>query len=426
MTNYLTGFGNYVQSEALDAALPTSQNSPLEVPYGLYPEQITGTPFTSLRGENLHSWLYRITPSSVHSEFEPYPEGNLKAKIPNLLAPTQHRWHPFAYPANRTTFLAGLLPIAGIDGVDAGHGAMFYVYRITENMTDEYFYNADGEMLFIPQEGAIQLRTEFGNLDIEPAEIAVVPRGIKFQIHLIDERARGYLCENFGNPFQLPELGVMGANALANPRHFLLPEASYEEREGRFRLIAKFSGHLWKAAIEHSPLDVVAWHGNYVPYKYDLRFFNTMNTVSYDHPDPSIFTVLTSPTAHRGVANCDFVIFPKRWLVAEHTFRPPYYHRNTMSELMGLIYGRYDAREGFLPGGISVHNCMTGHGPDATTYAHAAKAADNPTVSNDSLAFLLETHALWKPTEFALHCKEHDKNYLQCWQGLPKRFNNHK
>ncbi|HEX6160150.1 MAG TPA: homogentisate 1,2-dioxygenase domain-containing protein, partial [Thermoanaerobaculia bacterium] len=267
------------------------------------------------------------------------------------------------------------------------------------------------------------LRTELGHVEVKPGEIAVIPRGTKFRVELQGDDARGYLCENFGAPFRLPDLGPIGANGLANPRDFLSPVAAYEEVEGDFELIAKFGGTLWSARIDHSPLDVVAWHGNYAPYKYDLARFNAINTVSFDHPDPSIFTVLTSPSDTPGTANCDFVIFPPRWMVAENTFRPPYFHRNVMNEYMGLIYGEYDAKaEGFVPGGGSLHNCMSGHGPDAATFEAASNAKLEPRYLGETLAFMFETRYVIRPTRFALETPLLQRDYWRCWQGIQKHF----
>ena len=290
-------------------------------------------------------------------------------------------------------------------------------------MASRFFYDADGELLIVPQAGALRLATEFGLLDVAPGEIAVIPRGVRFRVELRDASARGYLCENFGAALRLPELGPIGANGLANARDFLAPIAAFEERDGRFELMAKFGGRLWTAALDHSPLDVVAWHGNYTPYKYDLARFNVINTVSFDHPDPSIFTVLTSPSDTAGTANVDFVIFPPRWMVGEDTFRPPWFHRNVMSEYMGLVRGVYDAKaEGFAPGGGSLHNCMTGHGPDAATFERASSAALAPQKIDDTLAFMFESRYVIHPTRFALDAPQRQKNYQACWEGLAKRY----
>ncbi|HSP33744.1 MAG TPA: homogentisate 1,2-dioxygenase domain-containing protein, partial [Thermoanaerobaculia bacterium] len=266
-------------------------------------------------------------------------------------------------------------------------------------------------------------RTEFGVLDVERAEICVIPRGVKFRVELPDGTARGYVCENYCAFLRLPELGPIGANGLAAARHFLSPVAAFEERDGDCEVIAKFGGNLWSAKMDHSPLDVVAWHGNYAPYKYDLRLFNTINTVSFDHPDPSIFTVLTSPSEVAGTANLDFVIFPPRWMVGEHTFRPPYFHRNFMNEYMGLVFGVYDAKaEGFEAGGGSLHNCMSAHGPDAETFEAASSAKLEPQQIRDTLAFMFETRFVLRPTAHAMNAPQLQRDYIECWQDLKKNF----
>ena len=226
---------------------------------------------------------------------------------------------------------------------------------------------------------------------------------------------------NYGAPLRLPELGPIGANGLANPRDFLAPVAAFEDDEAPHEIVAKAGGHLWSARVGHSPLDVVAWHGNVHPYKYDLARFNVINTVSYDHPDPSIFTVLTSPSDTPGVANCDFVIFPPRWMVAEGTFRPPWFHRNVMSELMGLVHGLYDAKAtGFVPGGVSLHNCMSAHGPDRATWEKATAAPLAPQKIDDTLAFMFETRWVIAPTRAAMESPTLQKDYDGCWADFPK------
>ncbi len=418
--SYLNGLGNHVESEALEGALVKGRNSPQKVPYGLYAEQLSGSAFTVARHANLHSWLYRIRPSVLHSDFTEVPHV-LLAKTPfnnQPTPPTQMRWNPMPYSTDSRDFIQSLKVLAG------NEGAAIYLYAANASMENEFFYNADGDFLIVPQEGALRFKTEFGLLDVKPGEIVVIQRGIKFQVMLLEEKARGYICENFGLPFRLPDLGVIGANGLANPRDFQLPVAAYEKMEGNFKLLAKFQGHLWTADLQHSPLDVVAWHGNYVPYKYDLSLFNTINTVSFDHPDPSIFTVLTSPSMIPGVANVDFVIFPPRWMVAKDTFRPPYYHRNIMNEYMGLIFGTYDAKQtGFLPGGGSLHNCMSAHGPDAEAFHQATNKNLEPEYYSNTLAFMFESSQIWRPTAFAMNAEFRQKNYLDCWQGLRANFN---
>lgn len=424
---YLSGFRNHHATEALSGALPTGRNSPQRCPYGLYAEQLSGSAFTAPRSQNLRSWLYRIRPSVAQSAYEPVSIATLATAPPDKPAadPNQMRWDPRPLPDGPTDFIEGLMTIAVNGDASTQTGCGVHVYTFNRNMDQRFLYDADGELLIVPQLGALTLRTELGVLDVVSGEIAVIPRGIKFQVQLghNTEAARGYICENYGSPFELPGLGPIGANGLANPRDFLTPVASYEDMSGNFELIAKFSGQLWTTKLDHSPLDVVAWHGNYAPYKYDLANFNTINTVSFDHPDPSIFTVLTSTSDTPGMANIDFVIFPPRWMVAEDTFRPPYFHRNLMSEFMGLIHGEYDAKaEGFLPGGSSLHNCMSPHGPDAETFEKASSAELAPQRLCDTLAFMFESRYVFQPTPAALDADFRQSNYVDVWGGLESRF----
>lgn len=421
---YQSGFGNELASEALPGALPAGQNSPQRAPYGLYAEQLSGTAFTAPRGANRRSWLYRIRPAAMHGTFERLDSGLLVGGFDDVpTPPSQLRWNPPPIPSQPTDFVEGLVTLAGNGSPAAQRGAAVHVYAANRSMVDRFFYDADGELLVVLQQGGLRIWTELGVIDAFPREVVVIPRGVRFRVELTERSARGYVCENFGAHLRLPELGPIGSNGLANPRDFSTPCARYEDREGAFELVAKFLGQLWRAAIDHSPLDVVAWHGNYAPYKYDLTRFNTLNTVSFDHPDPSIFTVLTSPSDTRGFANVDFVIFPQRWMVAEHTFRPPWYHRNFMSEYMGLVHGTYDAKaEGFVPGGGSLHNCMSGHGPDAATFEQASQAALAPRRLDDTLAFMFESRFVFRPTRFALETAQLQQDYLECWRGLKKHF----
>ena len=424
---YQSGFGNEFATEAVAGALPPGQNAPQTAPLGLYTEQVSGTAFTMPRTANRRSWAYRIRPSVMHPPYQAFSEQGLLRSTPfNEVAapPNQFRWSPFEIPKEPTDFIRGLRTLAGNGDLQTHVGFAIHVYVANQSMTDRFFYNADGELLIVPQTGRLRVHTEFGILDTAPCEICVVPRGIKFRVELLDGHARGYICENYGASFRLPDLGPIGANGLANARDFLTPVAAYDDREGRFEVIAKFQGSLWLTEFDHSPLDVVAWHGNYAPYKYDLNRFNTIGTISFDHPDPSIFTVLTAPSEIAGTANVDFVIFPPRWLVAEHTFRPPWFHRNFMNEFMGLIVGAYDAKEeGFLPGGASLHNCMAGHGPDADTFAKASKAKLEPVHLTDTLAFMFETRYVCRPTKYALDGAELQQEYFECWQSLKRNFN---
>lgn len=424
---YQYGMGSYWYSEALPQVIVKGQNSPQHVPYGLYAEQLSGSAFTRPRHLNLRSWLYRILPSVVHSTFEKTKHEGFHVARELQSMPVQMRWDPMKNPTEKTDFVQGLKTLLFNGSPEQQRGAATLLYSANESMTDSFFYNSDGELLIVPYEGECELFTEFGRLHIAPSDIAVIPRGVRFQVHCLSKVIKGYICENYGSPFTLPDLGPIGSNGLANPKDFLIPEAAFEERKGDFTLYTKFHNQLWQAKMQHSPLNVVAWHGNYAPYKYSLLHFNTINTVSFDHCDPSIFTVLTSPSALPGIANVDFVIFPERWMVAEHTFRPPYYHRNIMSEFMGLVYGDYDAKaEGFNPGGGSMHNCMSAHGPDAQSALKAMKQTLKPEKIKDTLAFMFESSLPWIPTSFALDSGLLQKNYQECWEDIPVMFDKNK
>jgi homogentisate 1,2-dioxygenase len=424
-SQYMTGFGNDFASEALEGALPKGQNSPQRAPYGLYAEKLSGTAFTVPRAANLRSWLYRIRPSVVHGKFQPIDAGLIRTSPQGPpTTPNQLRWDPLPVPDEELDFIDGLVTIATNGDALAQSGIAIHIFRATKSMDERFFYNSDGEMLIVPEQGALGIHTEFGIIELQPGEISVVPRGVKFRVVLKNEIARGYVCENYGSPLRLPDLGPIGSDGLANSRDFKSPVAAYEERSGSFELTTKLAGNLFSCQVEHSPLDVVAWHGNLAPYKYDLRLFNTIGSISYDHPDPSIFTVLTSQSDSPGTANLDFVIFPPRWLVAEGSFRPPWYHRNVMSEFMGLIYGDYDAKTGggFSPGGASLHNCMSAHGPDADAFEKASNADLAPEKLDDTMAFMFESRYLIRPTEFAMATDALQGDYSDCWQGLKSHF----
>ncbi len=422
---YLSGFANEFASEAVPGALPKGQNSPQQAPLGLYAEGISGTPFTAPRHENRRTWTYRIRPSAMHGPYHRIENGLLRSAPFDEAAPPPNRlrWNALPWPETPRDFVDGLVTMAGNGDTSARLGVGIHNYFASRPMKDRVFADADGELLIVPQEGRLLLRTELGALDVAPGEFAVVPRGIKFRVELPDGKARGFICENYGALLRLPELGPIGSNGLANPRDFWTPVASYEDRDGPVQVVQKFEGNLWATELDHSPLDVVAWHGSYVPYKYDLANFMTIGTVSYDHPDPSIFTVLTSPSGLPGTANVDFVVFPPRWQVADHTFRPPWFHRNVMSEYMGLVRGTYDAKaEGFEPGGASLHNCLAEHGPDRATYAQAAAAELKPVYLADTLAFMFETRLVCRPTRFALDTPALQRDYDECWDGFTKNF----
>jgi len=424
MVGYSAGFGNFLSSEALPGALP-DHNSPQRCPYGLYAEQLSGTAFTAPRASNRHTWLYRIRPSVMHSPFTSVEHHALNLEVPGAeLSPNQLRWDPMPIPSAATDFVDGLITYGTNGAPDQQSGTAIHLYAANRHMLKRAFYDADGELLIVPQQGQLLIVTELGQVEVAPLEIAVIPRGVRFRVDLPDGAARGYVCENYGAAFRLPELGPIGANGLACERDFLTPAAWYEDVDTDYELVAKFGGRLWSARMNHSPFDVVAWRGNGAPYKYDLRRFNTIGSVSFDHPDPSIFLVLQSATNTPGVDDIDFAIFPPRWLAMENTFRPPWFHRNIASEFMGLIHGVYDAKAaGFRPGGASLHNCMSGHGPDAETFERARRAdTSRPEKVLDTMAFMFETRRCIRPTRFALESGLLQPDYSACWQGLQKRF----
>ena len=425
---YLSGFGNQFESEAAPGALPVGRNSPQKVAHGLYAELLSGSAFTAPRHANLRTWLYRRVPSvqvgsytlSPHAWLKTGASGGVKAP------PNPMRWSPVAVPdaaRQPLDFIDGLHTMVVNGDADAQTGVAVHLVLANRSMGRRAFINADGEMLIVPQQGRLRITTELGLLDVAPGEVALLPRGMPFKVELPDGVARAYVCENYGAPFRLPELGPIGSNGLANPRDFLAPTAAFEVGVGPYELVKKFGGELWRAAAPSTPFNVVAWHGNLVPFKYDTARFMTLGSISFDHPDPSIFTVLTSPSDTPGTANCDFVIFPPRWLVAEDTFRPPWYHRNLMSEFMGLVHGQYDAKpEGFKPGGASLHNSMVPHGPDEDAFDKASAAALAPHKLDNTLAFMFESRWCFRPTEFAMNGGVLDSRYADCWAGLQDRF----
>ena len=423
-TRYQSGFGNEFATESLPGALPVGRNSPQSCPYGLYAEQFSGTSFTAPRHANRRTWLYRIRPSVSHGSFRLMQGSRLNdSPLQGAVSPDQLRWDPLPDPQQPTDFIDGLHLMAGNESAETLTGCRIYLFAANGPMTDRFFYDADGELLIVPQRGNLTIDTEMGRLLLEPQEIAVIPRGLRFRVATTG--ARGYVCENFGAPFKLPDLGPIGSNGLANPRDFQTPVARFEDRDGSCSMVAKFLERLWVADLNHSPLDVVAWHGNNAPFKYDLRRFNTIGSISHDHPDPSIFLVLHSPSDTPGTSNIDFVIFPPRWLVMENTFRPPWFHRNAASEFMGLIHGAYDAKAtGFVPGGSSLHNCMSGHGPDSAAFDTAmATDTTTPQKLTETMAFMFESRMIIKPSCAALGgTPPLQRDYMEHWNSLRKRF----
>jgi homogentisate 1,2-dioxygenase len=427
-SGYMSGFGNSFETEALPGALPLGRNSPQKVNYGLYAEQLSGSPFTAPQAANQRTWLYRIRPTVRHAgRFQKVDRGQIRTapeRDETELPIGQLRWGQIHIPNQPLTLVSGLRTITTAGDCETHAGMASHVAFVTRSMQREHFFNADGELLIVAQQNKLRFRTEFGAIDIEPGEICVIPRGIIFRAELIDGPARAYVCENYGGAFTLPDRGPIGANCLANPRDFLSPIAAYEDVEEPCTLFVKWGGELFRTQVPHSPLDVVAWHGKYYPYKYDLRRFCPIGAALFDHPDPSIFTVMTSPSETAGTANVDFVIFPERWLIAEDTFRPPWYHRNIMSEFMGLVYGVYDAKpEGFVPGGMSLHNQMLPHGPDSDAFRHASNVELKPVKLENTLAFMFETRFRQRVTTYAANLDTRQDDYIECWNGLNKHFN---
>jgi homogentisate 1,2-dioxygenase len=428
VAGYMPGFGNDFETEALPGVLPRGQNSPQRCAYGLFAEQLSGSPFTAPRGTNERSWLYRMRPSVRHTSRFAKIDMPFWKTAPHLgdheLALGPLRWSPPPAPSGTTDFIAGIRTMTTAGDVNTQTGMSAGLYFANASMVDDYFYNADGELLIVPQAGTLAFRTELGLITVKPGEICVIPRGLKFKVEVIDGPARGYCCENYGAKFTLPNRGPIGANCLANPRDFKTPVAGYEDKETACRVTVKWCGAFHQCTIGHSPLDVVGWHGNYAPYKYDLATFSPVGAILFDHPDPSIFTVMTAPSGEDGTANVDFVIFPERWAVAEHSFRPPWYHMNIMSEFMGLIHGQYDAKpNGFAPGAVSLHNCMLPHGPDRSAFEKASSVELKPHKLTNTLAFMFETRYPQHLTRYAAELTTLQPDYADCWTGLERRFN---
>ena len=423
--SYLSGFGNQFATEAVPGALPQGRNSPQRAPLDLYAELISGTAFTAPRADNRRTWMYRRQPSVVTGRYEAYSQalwtGGASGGVPT--PPDPLRWNPFPIGEATDDFVDGLRTIVANGDVEAQVGVAALVYGASRSMTRRALINADAEMLLVPQQGRVLIRTELGVLEAGPGEVVLLPRGLAFKVELPDGPSRGYVAENYGAQFRLPELGPIGSNGLANPRDFLSPVAAQETSSGDYEIIKKYGGRLWRNTQRSSPFNVVAWHGSLAPCKYDSAHFMTIGSISFDHPDPSIFTVLTSPSDTPGTANCDFVIFPPRWMVAEDTFRPAWYHRNLMSEFMGLVYGQYDAKpDGFKPGGASLHNCMVPHGPDAAAFEKATNMPLAPHKLDNTLAFMFESRYRFVPTDYAMNGGALDVDYLKCWAALEDRF----
>ena len=425
---YMPGFGNDFETEALPGALPQGRNSPQKCAYGLYGEQLSGTAFTAPSHQNERTWCYRIRPSVKHTgRFRKIDMPYWKSApnvLPDVISLGQYRWDPIPHVDAPVTFVAGMRTMTTAGDAATQTGMAAHVYFASASMENEYFYSADSELLIVPQEGRLRFLTELGVIDIEPKEIAIIPRGLIYRVEVVEGPARGFVCENYGQKFELPGRGPIGANCMANRRDFKTPVAAFEDRDAPSQVIVKWCGQFHATEIDHSPLDVVAWHGNYAPVKYDLRNYCPIGAILFDHPDPSIFTVLTAPSGVPGTANIDFVLFRERWMTMENTFRPPWYHKNVMSEFMGNIYGQYDAKPaGFAPGGTSLHNMMLPHGPDNDAFEKATFADLKPEKLDNTMSFMFETRFPQQLTEFAAKEAPLQDTYIDCWTSLKKRFN---
>ncbi|SFG32510.1 homogentisate 1,2-dioxygenase [Neptunomonas qingdaonensis] len=424
---YMPGFGNEFETEALPGALPHGMNSPQKVNYGLYGEQLSGTAFTAPAHQNERTWCYRIWPSVKHSSRYtkidvPYWK-SAPHILPDVTSLGQYRWDPVPHTEEKLNWITGMRTMTTAGDVNTQVGMASHIYLATESMTDDYFFSADSELLVVPQEGRLRFATELGIIDIAPKEIAIIPRGLVYRVEVLEGPARGFVCENYGQKFELPGRGPIGANCMANRRDFKSPVAAFEDRDAPSTVTVKWCGQFHRCEIDHSPLDVVAWHGNYAPVKYDLRTYCPVGSILFDHPDPSIFTVLTAASGVEGTANIDFVLFRERWMVAEDTFRPPWYHKNIMSELMGNIYGQYDAKpQGFAPGGMSLHNMMLPHGPDRNAFEGASNANLKPEKLDNTMSFMFETRFPQHLTEFAAKEAPLQDNYIDCWKDIEKKF----
>jgi len=424
---YMPGFGNDFETEALPGALPQGMNSPQKCNYGLYGEQLTGTAFTAPQHQNERTWCYRIRPSVKHSHrYEKIDVPHWKSAPnvdPDVVSLGQYRWSPPAMTDEGLTWVNGMFTMTTAGDVNTQVGMASHIYLVTASMEDEYFFSADSELLIVPQDGRLRFYTELGVIDLEPKEIAIIPRGMLYRVELVDGPARGFVCENYGQKFELPGRGPIGANCMANRRDFKTPVAAFEDREVPSTVTIKWCGQFHQTKIKQSPLDVVAWHGNNVPVKYDLSTYCPVGSILFDHPDPSIFTVLTAPGGSPGTANIDFVLFRERWMVMEDTFRPPWYHKNIMSELMGNIYGQYDAKpQGFVPGGMSLHNMMIPHGPDKEAFEKASNANLGPDKLDNTMSFMFETRFPQHLTAYAAKEAPLQDDYIDCWDSIEKKF----
>lgn len=415
------GFGGHHRGEALAGAVPGRQNTPRHAPYGLHSEQVSGTGFVAPRRENLRSWLYRIRPSAQHTRFSPVDHPRVSHDFEIQSSPNLSAWSQIVDDSEGPQdFVAGLTTLGGAGNPALRRGFALHGYRATADMEDHAFTNADGDLLVLPQQGRLIALTEFGALEVEPGEVLLLPRGLRVSILVPDGEAQGYAAEIFAGHFQLPERGPIGANGLVDERHFRGPTPYYEDRLAPgFRMTHKFGGALSEATQDHSPFDVVGWHGAYLPLAYRFSAFSPVSNTAFDHTDPSAFTVLSAALDEEGANALDLVVFPARWDPTEHTFKPPYFHRNVTTEINGIIEDP-SLNAPFTTGMVFVTPSMTPHGVRAGAVerflAKSDEAADRPTKSSSkSLWFQFETALHFHRTEWAKRTDLAKEDWPDVW-----------
>ncbi|KAH9874017.1 hypothetical protein IAQ61_004645 [Plenodomus lingam] len=441
--NYQAGWGNRHQSEVIPGTLPVAQNNPQEVRFGLYTEGITYSAFAAPRAHNYSTYMYRCRPAAAHNGYVPFESKSniqncflsLNPKVATL--PEQAEWRPFPLPKEeeKIDFANGLHTLAGSGDPNIREGLALYVYMINSSMERRAFCNADGDFLICAQLGTLDIVTEMGKIFLQPGEICVIQRGIRFCMNLAPDTkvARGYITEVWGSMWELPDLGPLGGHGLANPRDFLYPVAAIDDNlHVDWQIVNKINGELVAIQQDHSPFDLVAWHGNVVPYKYDLTKFSSQNSTSIDHTDPSIFTVLTAKSRDPLTPLADFLWFGPRWDVATNTFRLPYFHRNSASEFLACLYGQGLGRsDDFQPGGGSFEGGHTPHGGFHEGYQHGMRIHESQPekILTEQLTIMIESSRLFLWTEWARKgcgvIDEHGTNY-KVWEALPDRFSANK
>ncbi|RSL87550.1 hypothetical protein CDV31_016235 [Fusarium ambrosium] len=426
---YLNGLGNLHQSEAFPDAVPLVNSYPQHAKYGLRSEKVSGTSFTATpRSQNLWSFLYRARPSYNHGTFELWNQHleTANPSRPKHLTPNSYVWPTFN--VTKGDWTAQHL-LGGNGSPTDKTGVAIWLFHVNKDMPPQtVFSSQDGEALIVPQTGALDIQTEYGKLLVRQQEIAVIPRGIKYRVTLPEgKEARGYVLELYQGHFRLPELGIIGSIGLANPRDFQVPTASFDGKiesqgdtqvavandgRGEWTIISRLDTKLWFATQDSTPFDVAGWQGTLYPYKYDVRRFNYIGNLNYDHADPSVFVVLTSQSYGKepGTAVVDFAAVGEHWHPAQHTLRVPWYHRNTASEFVFPIIAEQDPKsrlntsDTFGPWGAWLNANMVTHGSNEQEYAEwQAKDTLTPMKLQDFgvTSAIIETEATLLLTDWA-------------------------